>query len=42
MKSVIVNNKRVYAFTSKKELLDFIIDKNKILIAINAEKIILK
>ena len=38
--SVFINNKKTYGFGSKNELLDFIKDKKKILIALNAEKLI--
>ncbi|WP_289037870.1 WecB/TagA/CpsF family glycosyltransferase [uncultured Zobellia sp.] len=34
-----INNKRIYAFPSKDSFLDFITDKKKILIALNAEKL---
>jgi UDP-N-acetyl-D-mannosaminouronate:lipid I N-acetyl-D-mannosaminouronosyltransferase len=39
MQSVRVNNKRVFAFKSKDQFLDFIEDKKSILIALNAEKL---
>lgn len=41
MESKYVNDKRVFAAKNKNELIDFIADKKKILIAINAEKILL-
>ena len=39
MKSRIVNNYKIFAFSSKEELLNYIKEKKKILIAMNAEKI---
>jgi len=41
IQSEYVNNKRIFAVRSKNELIDFIADKKKILIALNAEKILL-
>lgn len=35
-----INDKNCFAFTSKEKFLNYIIDKNKILVALNAEKII--
>lgn len=35
----VINNKRIYPFIDKKQFLDFINDKKKILIALNAEKL---
>jgi UDP-N-acetyl-D-mannosaminouronate:lipid I N-acetyl-D-mannosaminouronosyltransferase len=42
IKEVSVNNVKAFAFYSKDELLDYIGDKNKILIALNAEKVLKK
>lgn len=42
MKSKIINNYNINAFTSKKEFLDQIMHSKKILVAMNAEKIIKK
>ena len=39
IKSAHINNKKVYAFQSKQELLNYIDNNNKILIALNAEKL---
>lgn len=36
----VINNKRVYAFSSKRDFLSFIGNQQKILIALNAEKLI--
>ena len=40
MKQVQVNKIKIYPFKSKAELIDYVIDKHKILIATNAEKIL--
>ena len=40
MNSVELNGRKVDIFTSAKELLDYVADKRKILVAVNAEKII--
>ncbi len=42
MKQVKVNNIKIYPFTTKKELIEYVILKNKILVAVNAEKILNK
>ncbi|NER09903.1 UDP-N-acetyl-D-mannosaminouronate:lipid I N-acetyl-D-mannosaminouronosyltransferase [Muriicola jejuensis] len=39
IKTHVLNKKKIYAFTSKKEFLSFIRNKHKILIALNAEKL---
>ncbi|UII81562.1 WecB/TagA/CpsF family glycosyltransferase [Flagellimonas sp. CMM7] len=39
IESRLLNNKRTYAFISKNQFLEFIQDKKKILIALNAEKL---
>lgn len=39
IESTIINGKKIYAFKSREEFLDFIDNKNKILIALNAEKL---
>ena len=40
MEPAIVNNLKIYPFKSKDEILEYVIDKHKILIALNAEKIL--
>jgi UDP-N-acetyl-D-mannosaminouronate:lipid I N-acetyl-D-mannosaminouronosyltransferase len=40
MRQIQVNKIKIYPFKSKSELIDYVIDKHKILIAINAEKIL--
>ena len=39
IKSKVINNKRVYAFSSKNEFLSYLENKKKIVIALNAEKL---
>ncbi len=41
-KQIEINNTKTYSFSSREELLDYIKDQKKILIAINAEKILKK
>jgi len=42
MKQVQINKIKIYPFKSKNDLINYVIDKRKILIAINAEKILKK
>ncbi|MEH6704806.1 MAG: WecB/TagA/CpsF family glycosyltransferase [Galbibacter orientalis] len=39
IKSALIRGKKIYAFTSKNQFLNYIGDKNKILVALNAEKL---